>query len=157
MLIEMRPIGVVETAVADADIAHQRRNMISEIRIFEEYAEGLTGITDYSHIIVLFWMHRAQRSANLLVHPRGDSKLPLTGVLASRGCGHPNPIGFAVAELIEQTGNRLKVRRLDAYGGTPIIDIKPYDRYDVYTELRMPQWFNDRLTRHRSENPQSGG
>ncbi len=157
MSIKMRPIGVVETDVADADIAHQRRKMISEIRIFEEYAEGLTGITDYSHIIVLFWMHRVERSANQLVHPRGDSELPLTGVLASRGRGHPNPIGFAVAELIEQKGNRLKVRRLDAYDGTPIIDIKPYDHYDVYTELRMPQWFNDRLTRHRSENPQSGG
>ena len=153
----MRPIGVVETDVADAHIAHQRRKMISEIRIFEEYAEGLTGLTDYSHIIVLFWMHRAEGSANLLIHPRGNSELPLTGVLASRGRGHPNPIGFAVVDLINRTGNRLKVRRLDAYDGTPIIDIKPYDRYDMYTELRMPQWLNNRFTRHQSENPQSGG
>ncbi len=156
-LIEMHPIGVVESDVADSDVARQRRNMISDIRIFEEYAAGLKGITEYSHIIVLFWMHRVERSLNQLVHPRGNSDLPLTGVLASRGRGHPNPIGFAVAELIECIGDRLKVRRLDAYNGTPIIDIKPYDRYDVYTEIRMPQWFNERLSRHQSENPQSGG
>jgi len=155
-MMELRAIGVVETDVADNDVAHQRRTMISDICIFEEYADGLKGITEYSHIIVLFWMHRVDRPSKLVVHPRGNTDLPLTGVLASRGRGHPNPIGFAVAELIERNGSRLKVRRLDAYDGTPIIDIKPYDRYDVYTDLRMPKWFHERLAQNHSEDSKSG-
>jgi tRNA (Thr-GGU) A37 N-methylase len=51
------------------------------------------------------------------VHPRGRDDLPLTGVLATRGCTHPNPIGLAVVELFGEKGNRLKVRRLDDYNG----------------------------------------
>lgn len=143
--IHLRPIGVVETDVADADVAHRRREMVSDIILFDAYADGATGIEQYSHIIVLFWMDRTPPSENLLVHPRGDTSLPLTGVFASRGRGHPNPIGLAIAELLERSGPRLRVRRLDAYHGTPVIDIKPYDQYDVFTEIRTPQWFSKRL------------
>lgn len=156
-LFKIRPIGHVETDVADDEVARQRRTMVSDILIFDEYAAGLKGIEAYSHIIVLFWMHRVERSSKQVVYPRGNTDLPLTGVLASRGRGHPNPIGFAVAELIERDGQRLKVRRLDAYHGTPIIDIKPYDQYDVFTELRMPQWFNERIARDQSTDPKSSG
>jgi tRNA (Thr-GGU) A37 N-methylase len=74
------------------------------------------------------------------VHPRGDDALPLTGVLASRGRGHPNPIGLAVVDLCKVDRLRLTVRRLDAYDGTPVLDIKPYDRYDAYTDIRVPEW-----------------
>jgi tRNA-Thr(GGU) m(6)t(6)A37 methyltransferase TsaA len=155
--IEILPIGIVTTDVADDDVARQRRTMVSEIQIFEEYAAGLKGIEEYSHIIVLFWMHRVDRSPRQLVHPRGDPSLPLTGVLASRGRGHPNPIGFAVAELIARDGPRLTVRRLDAYHGTPVIDVKPYDQYDVCIELRTPQWFSEQLARKRSTDAQSSG
>ncbi|MDP6184721.1 MAG: tRNA (N6-threonylcarbamoyladenosine(37)-N6)-methyltransferase TrmO [Gammaproteobacteria bacterium] len=155
--IQMRPIGVVETSVADEDVARQRRRLVSDIIIFDEYAAGLEGITEYSHIIVLFWMHRAQPPSELLVYPRGDRSLPLTGVLASRGRGHPNPIGLAVAELLERNETRLHVRKLDAYDGTPIIDIKPYDHYDAHTELRVPGWFEERANRPLSQDPKTSG
>lgn len=155
--IHMRAIGVVETDVADADIARRRRVMISDIVIFDDYLRGLEGIDEYSHIIVLFWMDRVQPCADLVVHPRGNAALPLTGVLASRGRGHPNPIGLAVTELIEKNGPRLTVRRLDAYDGTPIIDVKPYDRYDVYTDIRMPRWFDEHQAHPRSGGSKSSG
>lgn len=142
--IHIRPIGVVTTDVADEDVPRRRRTMVSDIITDPEYADALTGLSDYSHIFVLFWMHRAAPSAHL-VHPRGNSDLPLTGVLASRGRGHPNPIGLAVAELLGVKANTLTVRRLDAYNGTPVIDIKPYDQYDVYTDIKLPKWFSDRL------------
>ena len=155
--IHMRPIGLVETSVADGDVARQRRQMVSEIVIYDEYAAGLEGITEYSHIIVLFWMHRAQPPSDLIVHPRGNTSLPLTGVLASRGRGHPNPIGLAVTELIERNGPRLIVRKLDAYDGTPVIDIKPYDSYDIHTDIRTPQWFVELMMRSPSEDSKSSG
>jgi len=155
--INLRPIGMVETDVADTDIARRRRTMVSDIIIFDEYVEGLQGITEYSHLIVLFWMHRARPSSTLVVHPRGNTDLPLTGVLASRGRGHPNPIGLAVVELLERTGPRLKVRKLDAYDGTPVIDIKPYDHYDVHPQIRVPQWFNERLEQSSLGHRKSSG
>jgi tRNA-Thr(GGU) m(6)t(6)A37 methyltransferase TsaA len=142
--IQMRAIGEVETNVADGDIARQRRTMVSRINIYDEFVPALEGLNNYSHIIVLFWMHHAQPSAEPLIRPRGNIELPLTGVLASRGRGHPNPIGLAVTELVELSGSQLTVHRLDAYNGTPIIDIKPYDSYDVYTDIRMPTWFAKR-------------
>ena len=150
--IQMRAIGEVETNVADGDIARQRRTMVSRINIYDEFVPALEGLNNYSHIIVLFWMHHAQPSAEPLIRPRGNIELPLTGVLASRGRGHPNPIGLAVTELVELSGSQLTVHRLDAYNGTPIIDIKPYDSYDVYTNIRMPNWFAKRA----ASAPQDG-
>jgi tRNA-methyltransferase O len=71
------------------------------------------------------------------VRPRERTDLPLIGVLATRGRQCPNPIGLAVVELLERRDARLRVRRLDAYAGTPVIDIKPYDSYDVFTEIKL--------------------
>jgi tRNA (Thr-GGU) A37 N-methylase len=38
------------------------------------------------------------------VHPRGRDDLPLTGVLATHGHTHPNPIGLAVVKLFGEKG-----------------------------------------------------
>jgi len=138
-------IGRVVTTVADDDIARNRRHLVSHIDIDPYYADALTGIEAYSQLIVLFWMHRARPSESLLVHPRGNPELPLTGVLASRGRAHPTPVGLAVVDLIARHGNTLEVRRLDAFNGTPVIDIKPYDHYDVFPDPAVPEWFRSRL------------
>ncbi len=142
--LPLTSIGYVETEVPDHEIAVKRRDLVSEIVIFPQYLEALTGLDDYSHLIVLFFMDRTQRNPGLIAHPRGDPDLPLTGVLAMRGRAHPNPIGLAVVDLVARAGNRLHVRRLDAYHRTPIIDIKPYDYYDSYTEIRVPDWLKGR-------------
>jgi tRNA (adenine37-N6)-methyltransferase len=139
-----QPIGFVRTAVADDDIARKRRELVSTIEILPAYGAALQGIEAYSHLIVLFWMHRVQPGEALLCHPRGDQNLPLTGVFATRGRNHPNPIGLAVVELVERDSTALLVRRLDAYDGTPIIDIKPYDDYDSVADPRVPAWFRQR-------------
>ena len=55
---------------------------------------------------------------------------------------HPNPVGLAVCDLLERNKNILKVLKLDAFNGTVIIDIKPYDNYDVIPEPLTPNWFN---------------
>ena len=77
-------------------------------------------------------------------HPRGYPALPLGGLFAARGRNHPNSIGLAVVELIERTGAVLTVRRLDAYDNTPILDIKPYDDYDVFPDIKVPEWIRRR-------------
>lgn len=138
-------IAHVRTGIADADVAKSRRHIESDILVLPQYADALTGIEEYSQLFVLFWMHRTPSGGALTTHPRGDPTLPLTGVLASRGRAHPNPIGLAVVDLVGRRGNVLSVRRLDAFDGTPVIDIKPYDHYDVFPDPRVPAWFRARL------------
>lgn len=139
--ITMEPIGWVRTDVPDEEVPRRRREIVSTVILRPGLEEALTGIEEFSHLFVLFWMHRVARDGTpLVVHPRGDAALPLTGVLATRGRNRPNPIGLAVVELLARAANRLTVRRLDAFDGTPVLDIKPYDHYDVFTELRLPAW-----------------
>lgn len=143
--MDLVEIGVVRTVVADEDISRRRREIVSTVEIFEEYAPALTGIEAYSHLFVLFYMHRATSPASWLVHPRRNADIPLTGALASRGRNHPNRIGLAVVELLARDGRRLSVRRLDAYAGTPVLDLKPYDHYDVFADISVPDWFTRRM------------
>ncbi|MGH8565872.1 MAG: tRNA (N6-threonylcarbamoyladenosine(37)-N6)-methyltransferase TrmO [Gammaproteobacteria bacterium] len=150
--IALKPIGWVRHGVPEADVPRLRAEMVSEIVMEHAYAEAIVGVEGYSHLIVLFWMHRCDPARyRSMVRPRGREDLPLTGVLSTRGRDRPNPIGLAVAELIERTGRRLQVRRLDAYDGTPVIDIKPYDPYDVVTDIRVPDWW------HRLSHPAGSG
>ena len=140
-------IGHVETTVPDADIAKNRRTIVSDIVIAPELEPALLGIEAYSHLIVLFWMDRVAGSRKLQTHPRGDPTLPLQGALAMRSSNHPNPLGLAVVELLSRSANRLTVQRLDAFNQTPVIDLKPYDDYDSYPEIRVADWFATRRTR----------
>lgn len=144
MPISMSSIGNIWTEIGDEDVSQKRREIVSSITIFDEFSEGLTGIEHYSHLFVLFWMHRVAPKHSMLSHPRGDPAIPLTGVFASRGPRHPNPIGLAVVELMDRNETTLKVRRLDAYNGTPVLDIKPYDHYDVFPDIKVPKWFHTR-------------
>lgn len=135
-------IGVVETDVPDAEIARRRRDIVSDIVIRPELVEGLRGLDSYSHLIVLFLMHLSPPLESLLVHPGHDpANLPV-GTFAMRTRNRPNPIGLAVVDLLRIDGNRLTVRRLDAFAGTPVIDLKPYDHYDVFTDIEVPVWSN---------------
>lgn len=140
----MQPIGSVQTEVPDDAIARTRREIVSRIVIEPAYEPALLGIEAYSHLFVLFWLHRQEPPQSLVHHPRGDPALPLTGILAGRGRNHPNAIGLAVVELLERRGCVLEVRRLDAFDGTPVLDIKPYDHYDSVADPRVPDWFRAR-------------
>lgn len=138
----MQPIGVVKNDVPEDEVSRQRATMVSEIIINDEWADALTGIEEYSHIFVLFWMHKKPDTpVEQLIHPRGNKDLPLSGVLATRVRNRPNQIGMAVAELLSRDGNILTVKRLDAYDGTPIVDIKPYDDYDAVDTISVPEWW----------------
>lgn len=85
---------------------------------------GLTGIAAGDEIIVLTWFHLAARDV-LELHPRGDPKIPLAGVFATRSPRRPNPIGLHRVTVREISGTRLRIGPIEAIAGTPVIDIKP--------------------------------
>jgi tRNA-Thr(GGU) m(6)t(6)A37 methyltransferase TsaA len=131
---ELRFIGVVEKVGEDEAV----------VRIFHEFCAGLKGINDFSHIIILYWAHlrdNEKERQTLLVFPRKHAVNVETGVFACRSPSRPNPIGLCVTELLKVEGCNLTVKGLDAFEGTPIVDIKPYlPRADRISDARIPEW-----------------
>jgi tRNA-Thr(GGU) m(6)t(6)A37 methyltransferase TsaA len=137
-----KPIGYVRTDADEDMIRKDRKNVLSEIVISEDLIEALDGIEDFSHLFIVFYMHRASNEKiSLKVHPRGRKDLPLVGVFATRSPYRPNHLGLTLVELVKRDGNKIKVRGLDAIDGTRIIDIKPYDPLDLALEARVPEWW----------------
>ncbi|MGQ9718641.1 MAG: tRNA (N6-threonylcarbamoyladenosine(37)-N6)-methyltransferase TrmO [Nitrososphaerales archaeon] len=140
--IELKPIGYVKTDADEDRIKADRKGVVSEIVLSEGLSKALDGIGEFSHLFILFYMHKAvSKLLSLKVHPRGRQDLPLVGLFATRSPYRPNPIGLTLVELMERKGNVIKVRGLDAIDGTPIMDIKPYDPLDTVLEAKTPGWW----------------
>lgn len=112
------------------------------LEFLPRWAEALVGIEDYSHLVVLFWLDRASRARTPRRHqPEGRSDLPEVGLFATRTPRRPNPIGMATPRLLRRAGNVLWVSGIDAWPGTPILDLKGYSpRDDVHTDASVPDW-----------------
>jgi tRNA-Thr(GGU) m(6)t(6)A37 methyltransferase TsaA len=125
--MSLKPIGVVRSALSDrADAPNQAFEGAPEavLEINPEFAPALHRIAPGSELIVVTWLHEADRSV-LETHPMGDERIPLTGVFATRSPDRPNPIGLhrvTVTEMDPPT--RLRVDALEAIDGTPILDLK---------------------------------
>lgn len=140
--IKLRVIGTVNSNFQEPVHQHSWADVFAEIEIKPEYAEALDNLDEFSHIIVLYWLHRqAGRELSLKIHPRGNREIPPKGLFATRSPRRPNPVGKATVRLLERRGNRLRVQGLDAIDGTPVIDIKPYiPGYDSADDARVPPW-----------------
>ena len=117
--------------------------VVSEIVVNESLTEALEGLEEFSHIIVLYWMHQVTATGELptKVHPRGRQELPLVGLFATRSPNRPNPLGKSTVRLLERRDNILKVKGLDAIDRTPVIDIKPYrPGYDSAGGAKVAPW-----------------
>ncbi len=88
------------------------------------YVRALHKIEAGNEIIVVTWLHRADRDV-LQVRPRRDPERALAGVFATRSPARPNPVGLHRVTVREVSGSRLLVGPLEAIDGTPIVDIKP--------------------------------
>ncbi len=123
----IKPIGVVSSELASREEApHQGSEGAPDawLEVDPVLLEGLEGLSIGNEIILITWLHKANR-ARLKLHPRRDKTLPLTGVFSTRSPDRPNPIGLHQVTVLAIVGNRLKVGPLEAIDGTPIVDIKP--------------------------------
>lgn len=123
----VEPIGVIRstlTNLADAPLQGDEGSYEAWLDLTPQVAPGLLGIQIGDDLMVLTWLHLAERDT-LQVHPRGNSDNPLTGVFATRSQDRPNPIGLHRVSVLQIDGQRLKVSPIEAIDGTPVIDIKP--------------------------------
>jgi tRNA-Thr(GGU) m(6)t(6)A37 methyltransferase TsaA len=151
--IEMSPIGRVRRTSPDED--DRDRSLTCEIVLVEELTGALDGLDEWSHIYVIYWLSQVPRAEEPIVHfPTHKTGSPPLGILATRAPIHPNPIGLTLVELVRREKNVLLVRGLDAYDGTPVLDIKPYPdwergRFIVVTDFKAPEWVR-RIIRQES-------
>jgi len=134
MSVDIKIIGVVHSPYkTTADAPFQGNDKTSKIEIFKEYEGGLKDIEGFTHLHVLYWLHKS-KGYSLLVTTPWDT-IP-HGLFTTRSPHRPNPIGHAVVELVGQKDNVLSVRGLDAIDETPVMDIKPYiKKLDLKTDV----------------------
>jgi tRNA-Thr(GGU) m(6)t(6)A37 methyltransferase TsaA len=138
--VTLKAIGLVRSEIKQPTW-QKSTDTISEIIIDPGLTEALDDLEEFSHIIVLYWMHKSPHQAPKKVHPRGNPGLEPMGVFATRSPDRPNPIGKATVRLLEREDNVLRVRGLDAINGTPVLDIKPYiPGYDSVDNAKAPAW-----------------
>jgi tRNA-Thr(GGU) m(6)t(6)A37 methyltransferase TsaA len=142
MRYNSRPVGIVSNEIKQPG-RFNFDNTVSTIVLLPKFTRALDGIEEFSHIVVIFWLHRIKRIERTILktHPRRDFSLPLTGIFATRSPARPNPIAVSTVKLLGVNANIITVIGLDAVDGTPVLDIKPYlpEAFSP-AEVKLPAW-----------------
>jgi tRNA-Thr(GGU) m(6)t(6)A37 methyltransferase TsaA len=123
----------------------EKKSGVVRLRISDRYVDALKGLEGFSHAFVLYWLDRndtPKKRSILQVHPRGNTDNPLTGVFACRAPVRPNLIALTLCKILSVEGAAVRIEKIDAFDGSPILDIKPYiARIDgVARGVRLPDW-----------------
>ena len=156
MKIEFHPIGVIHSPFKEphgmpiqpaAGVGVEGR-----IEVFEEFQGGLKDLDGFSHIILLYHLHRS-RGFKLEVTPFLDTEK--RGLFATRAPNRPNSIGLSIVRLDRIEKGVLHIQNVDILDGTPLLDIKPYvQEFDGQTDVRTG-WLENarkRIARSKSDD-----
>jgi tRNA-Thr(GGU) m(6)t(6)A37 methyltransferase TsaA len=141
-MVKLEAIGTVRSPVSEG-VDEDWGGVTAEIHLADHLAPGLSGLEQFSHVIVVFFMHQSSFNpeTDLVRRPQGRPDMPEVGIFAQRAKHRPNPIGVTAVELVGIRGNVVTVKGLDAIDGTPVLDIKPYfPDYDRVEESSVPEW-----------------
>ncbi len=142
--VAFKPIGVIHS-----EHALEEKTPIQSVfaekslglaEIFPEYADGLVDIEDFSHLYVIYHLHKVN-SARLLVKPFLQDQEH--GIFATRAPWRPNAIGLSIVELVKRSGNVLHIKGVDILDGTPILDIKPYSARFDHIQAKRSGWMEE--------------
>ena len=132
----LNPIGLIH-----------KSDQKSWIELFDDYTDGLLGLDGFSHIYVLYWFHEndsPEKRRTLQVHPRKDPQNPLTGVFATHSPRRPNLIALTLCKIDSICGNTIHIDEIDAFDGTPVVDIKCYiPGTPSDEEVQLPDWVGE--------------
>ena len=149
----LRPIGLLSTPWQTLDACPRNGRQpdpmpACEALVFSEFVAGLRDLEGFSHLILLYWLHRV-RAPEMTVTPPFDGEPH--GVFTTRSPARPNPIGLSVVAFDGFAApDRLIVRYLDCLDGTPLLDTKPYlPSTDAEPEATMG-WLAKHRTARRS-------
>ena len=146
MILQFQAIGFVEAVRKQVEDDFWGGE-VACIALAEQFtAEALQGLSDFSHVEILYHFHKAEPS-NIVSgarHPRDNTTWPAVGIFAQRGKGRPNGIGSTICRIVRVQGTKLFVLELDAIDGTPVLDIKPVlIEFLPRQEIRQPAWSHE--------------
>ncbi len=144
--IDFRYIGIIHSPYQSAHGTPIQpisgKDTEGSVEIFPEYVDGLKDLEGFSHIILIYYFHKAGKYASE-VKPYMDDKMH--GVFATRAPARPNPIGISVVRLLGIEKNIVRIAGLDAIDGTPVLDIKPYvPEFDHREDIEIG-WLKDKI------------
>lgn len=151
MKFEFSPIGIIHSPYAEpVGVPIQgvyADGAIGTIDVSVEFCEGLNDLEGFSHIILLYCLHRSQ-GYSLTCKPFLD--VHSRGVFATRAPRRPNPIGLSIVRLLGIDGCVLRIGDVDIVDGTPLLDIKPYiPDFDARSNVRAG-WYDSACNRQQT-------
>jgi tRNA-Thr(GGU) m(6)t(6)A37 methyltransferase TsaA len=130
-------------------VGHVRReNGRTTLEILEPYVPALKELEKFSHVQVCWWFSEfddeAYRGITQSEHLPYDA--PVMGMFACRSPVRPNPIALTTAEILNiyLEEGIVEIVNIDAFDGTPVVDLKPYIPVcDRVERVRVGEWAAD--------------
>lgn len=137
--IHLQPIGIVRASEEDRSYS---------LQIASAYRSGLRQLGKFSHALILWWADQMDTSQ---ARQTLTTKLPYApgveaGVFACRSEYRPNPIAVTTMLLldIDIDSGVVTLPWIDAYDGSPVLDIKPYIPIsDRIRDFQVADWARD--------------
>ena len=131
---QMYPIGYV-----------QRSEDGIHLEILEPFRSALKQLDHFSHVMVFWWadQHDNGESRSIMQTRPPYAEEVVTGVFACRAEYRPNPVAITTCKILEVDEEKgvVRVANIDAYDGTPIVDLKAYFPVcDRVQEASIPEW-----------------
>ena len=126
------PVGIIK-----------KENEDVRIEVDEAYRDALLGLDDFSHITVLYWFHEndtPEKRKTMQVHPRKNKQNPLRGVFATHSPLRPNLIALSICKILSIKDTTIFIEKIDAFDGSPVIDIKCYIPSNELGSVKLPDW-----------------
>ena len=112
----------------------------------KKFAAALSGLEEYSHVQIVWWADQCDNEDERAIvtiekpYTKGPDKL---GVFATHSPARPNPIAVSNVAIdhIDKDAGIIWLYYVDAFDGTPVLDLKPYmPSLDRVENATVPQW-----------------
>ena len=151
-IINFKPIGIIYTPFKKLEGMPIQpagaSGVKGKIKIFPEFKDGLQDLDGFSHIILLYYLHKVKES-KLKVIPFLDKKE--RGVFATRAPKRPNSIGLSTVKLIQIEENIIRIENVDMLNNSPLLDIKPYIPNVDHQNVTKLGWLENKLDRFKKQ------
>ena len=141
IIVSYKPIGLIRSGHTKPEDTPIQPVFAScskgRVEVNPEFAAGLLDLELYSHIYLIYHLHKAGEM-QLLTKPFLQDKEH--GVFATRAPCRPNPIGLSIVKVVGRKDNVLLIEGADMLDGTPLLDIKPYSRRFDNIETQRNGW-----------------
>ncbi len=125
--VRIYPLGYVRNdhEMENGVVSYIKDKGTSRIELIGGQERFLHAMEDEEYLTVVFYMHGIRRVRSTILR-RNDLKE--VGIYASRCPGRPSRLAVTEVKLIRVEGRDLIVEGLDAYNGSPVLDIKSSKR-----------------------------